>query len=63
MDEDTSTDVIKQLEGRFSEIQEQKQERMGRGDDLGMAYRDGKMMGLLYAIETVQENGNADTDT
>lgn len=59
----TDATVVEQLEERLSELSDQKQDRMEKGDDLGMAYRSGKIMGIIYAIETIEENGNENTET
>lgn len=48
--------VIEQLEKRLEEVSEEKHDRVEKGDDVGMAYRSGKEMGLIYAIETLRDD-------
>lgn len=59
---ETSTGVIEQLEKRFKEVSEIKQNRVEKGDDVGMAYCAGREMGLIYAIETLNESVDTDAD-
>lgn len=52
---DRTSDVREQLEQRLKEVSKKKHERVEKGDDVGMAYRAGKEMGLIYAIETLND--------
>lgn len=50
-----AAEVVETLEERLETVAEEKQERIEREDHEGMAYRAGKEMGLIFAIETVEE--------